>query len=217
MSGCAGTCVRVGDPVNTASRIRVFDSDFEGSGMDTGIFLDYCPSSWPSPRETYASPYAGWRYSAYIGSNVFTGFDTAIRSTSNCSGSYVAIANDTFVGNGTGVLGDDYQGMDSIFRDNAVAVAAAPPFACADYDADNLDRPIVFNNADDGCLQGSDGLIAGDPLFIYPAARDFRIQFLSPAKDSADLDGSPNPYELNDAGPGNFLGGWSDRGGRETY
>jgi hypothetical protein len=75
------------------------------------------------------------------------------------------------------------------------------------------DGQLLFDNVDDGGLGGDPGTIAGDPLFLDAASRDYRILADSPARDSApDLS-----IDVNGPAPGNYGGPAPDRGAEEGW
>jgi hypothetical protein len=208
MSGCAGTCVRVD---GSGARLAVWYSELRGSGGDEGIRLEVCGA--PAGSGVY-------QFSPWLGASVLSGFDTAVRSS--CAGA--AVYSNTFVGNGTGVYGTGQFLLSNVFSGQTVAAFASAACASA-FDGYSPRQQLVWQNASDGCLAGeiaspptsTTDTFSADPLFVFPAARDYRIQHGSPARDSGfDYVSVGYPQDLNDAGPGYYFGA-ADRGGRETY
>jgi hypothetical protein len=193
--------------------LAVFFSDLAGTGSDVGIALDACANT--PPYASGSSPYLafvnGWSQSgaAFVGGTVLTGFGTGIVLGGSCAEPW--ITNVTFDRNVTGLRATQPGGYltDAIFTRQSGA--AMDPAVCAL--AVNA-RSLVWQNGSNGCAGSGTALVTEDPLYVYPSARDYRIQYASPAKDSGE---AGNTVEVDDAGPGDYLGARPDRGGRETY
>jgi hypothetical protein len=214
MSGCSGVaCVYT---TSWGAYLALFSSDLQGPGTGVGVSLDTCATATPGVMGTGSSPYLsflnGWSDtgSAFIAASVLTGFSVAVSGGTAITCPHPVVANVTFDRNGTGVRRGDAGGyvLDSVFTNHTVA--AVDPAVCA---FDQLARNLTWGNASDGCLASSTGLLAADPLFLDAAARDYRLQYASPAKDA----GTANGTEVDDAAPGLYLGAAPDRGGRETW
>lgn len=212
MSGCAGTCVR---ETGAGAFLGIFASDFQGAGGDVGVTVDSCAAA---ATGIGSSPYEPWTVTgwsgtgaAFVGSSVFTGFDTAVSLPTAVSCITPVLRFVTFDGNGTGVRRDGSLGAsgeltDAIFTRQTAA--AVDPLACGLF---TLARVAAWGNASTGCLSPD---ATADPLYIWAAGRDFRLQYASPLKDAGS---AATGVELDGAGPGQYLGAGPDRGGRETY
>lgn len=212
MSGCAGACVR---EATTSSWLGVFGGDFQGTG-GVGIAIDGCSTQYPGT--TSSSPYQAWTFNGWSSSgaagifaSVFTGFDTAISVGSSSLCRYPYLSNLTFDRNAIAVSRSASAGTGGYLYDSVFTrqtVAAVDPAACGFA---TTARNGAWQNASVGCLVPD---LTADPLHVWPLGRDYRIQYESPLKDTAD---AGNHVEVDGAGPGLYLGAAPDRGGRETY
>jgi hypothetical protein len=207
MAGCTVSCVKLGD--RTYAQLAVSHSDFRSTGGNVGIDLEACGP--PATSGTF-------EFSPSIGASVFSGFDVGVRSSCDA-----AVYSDTFVANGTGVYGTGLYLLNNIFSGQTVA-ALVGNSNCNNAFNSYRAQQILWQNASDGCLAAditnpAAATWSADPLYVFPAARDYRIQHGSPAKDSGYDYWETDVYriDLNDAGPGLFFGAAADRGGRETY
>ena len=120
---------------------------------------------------------------------------------------YAGVSDSLFVGNGAGVgVGEGGGVHRCTFVNNGTGVSGPGPWNmelthCVLYGntddvsgADNIDAS--WNLVGDGDFQGTNGNISGDPLFVDPAAGDYRLSFLSPAVDAGDPNASSDSKDL---------------------
>lgn len=186
---CTGDCLTL--DASSASAVVRF-SEFKDAAAGRGIRLRACTSGQALDLQ----------------SNVFVRLGLAVRE--DCSGAML-IRNNTFHANGTGIrygMGGGHELRNNIFSAHSgdAVECAAVGFASRDYH-------LLYQNFSNGCLGGDPNALSSDPLYVYPATDDYRLQLSSPATDTAlDLG-----VDVNDAAPGNYLGAGPDRGGRESY
>jgi hypothetical protein len=188
MSQCTADCIQM----NHDSPLTVNYSAFLNSPAYAGITYSVCGGS---PQN--------------IQSNVFANLQTGVNVA--CGESKINIWFNTFDGNGTGVVFTNGGGKDlqnDIFSNQTVVAVDCGTAAIAQ---DN--HHVLYNNTADGCVGTSANLIPTNPLYLYPAQNDYRLQKTSPAVDSA-LDLSLDTVDL---APGRYFGAGPDRGGRETW
>jgi hypothetical protein len=89
---------------------------------------------------------------------------------------------------------------------------------CAPTGFANRRKHIAYLDASDACISADTGFQAVNPLFVFLAANDYRIQFTSPAKDAGADTWLSNSYWANFTGfsPG-WFGAAYDIGGIETW
>jgi hypothetical protein len=213
MSGCAGVaCLRAN---GASAYLAVFSSELDGGGRGVGVALDLCAGARGSflGSSAYAAFANGWSNtgSAFVGTSVLTRFDTAVAMGAACANPWVS--NVTLDRNGTGIR-DELPGggfvIETILSGNTVAMAPATCVLEINY------SNLVWGNGSDGCVATSvpTALLNVDPQYVDSSGGDYRLRSTSPARDSA---GGFTNIDVNDAGPGRFLGPLPDRGGRETY
>ncbi|HET8539026.1 MAG TPA: hypothetical protein VFL83_04045, partial [Anaeromyxobacter sp.] len=205
MSGCLtegtqtpGTCLRLD---GTSAQLAMWYSELRSTGGNVGVALDVCDTNRPASGV--------YQFSPWIAASLLSGFDTAVRSS--CA--LAAVYSNTFVANGTAVYGSGLYLLSNVFA-GQTATALGPP-TCVSWLGWFPRQQLVWQNASNGCLAGdvSDpptqptDTFTADPLFIFPAARDYRIQYGSPAKDSGfDYAAVGYAQDLNDSGPGYYFG-----------
>jgi len=143
-----------------------------------------------------------------VRSSVFSGNTSAIENT--CGATLLA-RNNTFAGNGTAIT--LVGGTGHVLRNNIFTSNTNSAVSCGSAMFSTRDFHVLFGNASNGCLDGDPDSLTVDPLYLDAANQDFRLSFVSPARDSA----AAVALDLNGAAPGNFLGDAADRGGQETW
>ena len=205
MVNCTGSCVHV-----TAGRLDLSGSQFTGSTGQTGVWLESCAGG-AACTATYGSQPPLLTFTPVLTENVFTGFQNAVLSTSSCTGGHVV--NNTFVTNATAVSGPGCNLINNIFFNQTTASVNCAPTGFA-----NRRKHIAYLDASDACISADTGFQAVNPLFVFLAANDYRIQFTSPAKDAGADTWLSNSYWANFTGfsPG-WFGAAYDIGGIETW
>jgi hypothetical protein len=197
MANCASTCVVVTDATN-ADTLTVRYSDFKGAG---GVAVDV--------QQCQAGKLA-----LLAQSNAFTGYAEAVRSA--CNGFFNAV-NNTFEANGTGISYAAAAVPNHVLRNNVFTNQTVAAASCGGATFASRDYHLLFGNASNGCLGGDPNELAADPQYVFPAARDYRLQLGSPAIDTA-LDLGLWLVSAFPAAPGpQFMGAGPDRGGRESF
>jgi hypothetical protein len=196
--GGQASCVRVTNAcgAGTPRTLTVQYSDFDGGGSTyEAIDVEQCTAGVPG---------------LYALGNVFSGFTRGIDI--DCAPS--TVVHNTFHANGTGVL---YAGNGHVLRDNIFSSQTTSAVDCAGVTFTSRDYHLLFQNASNGCLAGDPGTLASDPQYVFPAARDYRLQLGSPSIDSAvDLGLYLLPAFPAAPGP-RYIGAGPDRGGRESF
>jgi hypothetical protein len=190
MERCGATCVEVSKDTARAELLfsRFFDSPL-------GIRLAACAG--PAPL--------------LVQSSTFAGLQQAIVAEVECTGP-IQVRHATFDDNGTGIQyrgGSGHVLRNSIFTRHTVRAAE-----CGSASFLEREGHLLFANADDGCLANDPATLAADPLFLDPAARDYRPLSASPARDSATALPS---VDVNGPAPGLFDGPAPDRGAEEAW
>ena len=201
MANCASTCLLLTDSSNS-DLLTVRHSDFKGNGgAGTAIEAQQCKSG---------------RLALSVQSNAFSGFAQAVRVGAACPG-FTAILDNTFEANGSGLVYAAGASPNHVLRNNVFTNQTAAAASCGGATFANRDYHVLFGNASDGCLAGDPNALAADPQYVFPAARDYRLQLGSPAVDSAvDLGLYLMPGFPAAPGP-RFMGAGPDRGGRESF
>jgi hypothetical protein len=201
MARCTGACVQVlRDTDFDPSPLTVRWSEFRGTGSGTAIDITTCDT----PPLTAQS-------------NVFENFQVGIRL--GCAGA-TTIVHNTFEANDTGIAfyaGDT--ATNHVLRNNIFSGQRVAAATCGSAGFTSRDYHLLWLNASNGCLDADPFPLRVNPLYVFPAAGDFRLRPTSPALNSA-TPLTPQP-QLVPAWPlapqPAFLGGAPDRGGIETY
>jgi hypothetical protein len=205
MVNCTGSCVHL-----AGGKLDLSGSQFTGSSGQTGVLLENCASG-AACTATYGSQPPLLTFTPVVIQNVFTGFQTAVSTKGSCGGGHVV--NNTFVSNTTGVSGPGCNLINNIFFGQTTASVD-----CGAGSFTNRRNHLAYLDASDTCINADTGFNPANPLFIFPAAGDYRIQFLSPAKDAGADAWLTNSYWANFTGfsPG-YYGSTYDLGGIETW
>ncbi|HET8541218.1 MAG TPA: hypothetical protein VFL83_15190 [Anaeromyxobacter sp.] len=199
MARCAGQCVYVTDASNSDT-LTVRHSTFLGGAGAVGIDIAQCKPG---------------KVALVSQSNVFAGLSTAVRLGNLCTGS-TDVRHTTFASNGTGVSYPAVASPGHVLRNAIFSGHATAAVACGLATFASRDRHLLHQNASSGCLGGDPGTLAGDPLYLFGPAGDYRVGLGSPAVDSA-LDLGLFLLPQYPATTPRFLGAGPDRGGRETW
>jgi hypothetical protein len=210
MERCAGACIRVTDDTG-ADTLTIRHSELASESGGVGVDLAQCDSN---------------KLALAAQSSLFRGFATAIQL--GCAGR-TTVVHGTFHGNGTAIgyyaggASPSHVLRNSLFTGNSTAAT------CGTSTFTARDRHLVWPPASAGCLAGDPETLGADPLYLNPAAGDFRLSLLptpSPAIDAGvDLSlyllaafppPNPLPAPLPAAFP-RFLGAAPDRGAFETW
>jgi hypothetical protein len=205
MVNCTGSCVHIAN-----GKLDLSGSQFTGSSGQTGVWLENCTGG-AACTATYGSQPPLLTFTPVLTENVFTGFQNAVLSTSSCTGGHVV--NNTFVSNATAVSGPGCNLINNIFFNQTTASVN-----CGSGSFTNRRKHIAWLDASDACISGDTGFNPANPLFVFLAANDYRIQFTSPAKDAGADTWLSNSYWANFTGfsPG-WFGAAYDIGGIETW
>jgi hypothetical protein len=200
MESCTGTCVFLTDATNSDT-LTVRHSTFLGDPGSVAIDITQCKAG---------------KAAILAQSNVFAGFQTAVRFGALCPG-WGEFRNDSFASNGTGIAYQTVASPNHVLRNSVFSGHTTAAVSCGSATFLDRDRHLLFQNASDGCLGGDAGTLSGqDPLYLFAAAGDYRVAPASPAVDSAlDLGLFLLP-EYPSTTP-RFLGAGPERGGRESW
>jgi parallel beta-helix repeat protein len=189
MTGCALACVSQNDTGSSPLLVRA--STFADSAHP-GVFMMAGNGAGPV-LEVYG--------------NVFIRMAIGVL---NWAAAPVRIRNNTFHGNTTGLVfssGTNEDVRNNIFTSNTTSAS------CGSATFAFRDRQVLYGNTSDGCLTAGTNTLTGDPLYQFLSGDDYRLQWGSPAVDSAASLG----LDLNDSAPGLYFGAGPDRGGWETW
>jgi hypothetical protein len=188
MTGCLTDCLT--DDGSTEFTLSF--SELSGAPSRSGLLVKSCASG--------ASQIS-------VQSTVFDRLKTGIRAECDRT---LTIQHGTFAENERGVV---FAGGTGHALDNSIfAGQTTEAVACGTATFASRRTHVLFQNGSAGCLGTDPGALNGDPLFVFPAARDLRLLPASPATDSAiDLG-----LDLNGPAPGSFSGAGPDRGALES-
>ena len=189
LAACANFCVHV---AATTAMVRVEYSILRDTPSLTAITLSNCGTP-----------------ALDVQSSVLVHLGTAIGMTGSCTGA-VLVNNNTFHANGTGLV---LKGSGHVVRNNIFSSHTITAASCGTATFSSRAYHLLFSNAGNGCLATDTNTLTTNPLYLVPAADDYRLDAASPARDSA-LDVG---LDLNGVAPGNFTGIGPDRGGNETW
>jgi hypothetical protein len=140
-----------------------------------------------------------------VQSSVLGGLDWGI--SQGCG--TVRLLHNTFYYNTVGLRLQS--GGGHVVRNNIFASHATQAVDCGAAAFASRDFHLLSGNDSNGCVGGDANTLTGSPLFV--GLLDVRIQYASPARDSAvDLG-----LDVNDAAPGLYFGAGPDRGAHESF
>ncbi|QSQ18857.1 PKD domain-containing protein [Pyxidicoccus parkwayensis] len=192
LSDCNKECLRL-EGANASAVVRYSNLSAPGyvqSGSVTGIVMKTCTSTGMALD---------------LQSSVLAGLEWGI--THDCG--TLRVLHNTFYANSGGIQMKD--GAGHVVRNNLFVKHANQAVTCGTATFASRDFHLLSGNASNGCLSGDPDTLGGAPLFVGPV--DLRLQYASPARDSAvDLG-----LDVNDAAPGLYFGAGPDRGALESF